>query len=192
MKSVPVKACIAGRASIMCDSITQMMDTISMKCRVLELLEPASIHTLGFLVKWDMWYTNSTKMSVSFTLTTLWVSGFSLSTLFTWNITRVSASSCLHCNCTDSRTTDPFSTVYLWSSNAKYRECPDKIWAHSGRSHSQKKNLSNADLNDGDSNAFCYSVGRLLCVSEWPSGNGQGFQNSLFCTPHTTGCPCTG
>ena len=108
-------------------------------------------------------YTSSTRMSVSFALTTAWVSGFSLSILFTWNITRVSASSCLHCNCCiGSRTTDPF-TVYLWhwSSNANYRECPDKIWVYSGRSHSQKINLSNADLNYGSSKARWYSVGRF-------------------------------
>ena len=92
-----------------------MKDAISMKRQVLELLVPASIHILGFLVKWDMWYTNSTRISVSFALTTTRVSGFSLSTLFAWNITRVSASSCLHCNCcTGSHTTDLFSTVYLW------------------------------------------------------------------------------
>ena len=66
--SVPVKTWVAGRASIMCGSITTMMDAISMKHRVLELLVPASIHILGFLVKWDMWYTNSTRMSVSFAL----------------------------------------------------------------------------------------------------------------------------
>ena len=72
-----------------------MKDAISMKLRVLELFVPASINILGFLVKWDMWYTNSTRISVSFALTTTRVSGFSLSTLFAWNITRVSASSCL-------------------------------------------------------------------------------------------------
>ena len=95
---------------------------------------------------------------------------FSLSICFTWNITRVSVSSCLHCNCcAGSCTTDPFSMVYLchWSSNAKCRECPDKIWTYSCHCHSQMSNLSNADLIDGDSNVFCYSVGRLYVFKPW-------------------------